>query len=652
MAVEKLQPVTIDFETAAIEPRPNYPPRPCGVAIKYPGKKSRYYAFGHPTENNCTFEEAKQALALAWEWGDGILCHNLKFDYDVAMTHMGMSELPWEKLHDTMLLLFLDNPHADKLALKPSAERLLGMKPEEQDAVRDWLMANQPAENARVTKTNFGAHISLAPGRLVGTYADGDVTRTEKLFALLHASILKRRMGDAYDRERKLLPILLHIETQGIMLNQELLEHDVEQGEAIMLQTEKWLRKKMKNEEVNINSGQQLVRALSEAGLLDLDALGHTLSSTPEKPKYASGQADINAAITDPAVGAVLQYRSQLDTCLSTFMKPWLETAQQSEGRIFTNWNQIRNERSGARTGRFSSSPNFQNVPKAFKAIFKHDLDAAIAKEQNKENLDKLRVAQKKLPKAPFDLPPLPLCRRYVVPMRDDHVLLDRDYSQQEPRIFAHFEDGPLKDAYNEDPWLDLHDHAHKLINEMLGTDYPRKVIKTMDLGMLYGMGVGLLAQTAGIEVEQARQLRKAVLDIFPGLKELNADMKERAKTDQPLRTWGGREYFCEPPKMVDGRLMTFDYKMVNCLIQGSAADCTKQALIDYWETKSEEVFLLLTVHDEVLISAPSLMAGEAMDELRWAMNGIDFDVPMLSEGTIGLNWAEMRDYDKKGEEV
>ena len=630
----KCKPVTVDFETAAIEARPKYPPMPCGVAIKYPGQKSRYYAWGHPVENNCTLDDAKRALALAWQWDDGVLCHNIKFDYDVARTHMGMAELPWEKLHDTMLLLFLDNPHADKLALKPSAERLLDMKPEEQDAVRDWLLANKPGDG-RITKTNFGAYISLAPGRLVGTYADGDVIRTERLFNLLHSSILKRKMGDAYDRERKLIPILLHIEAQGTRIDWHQLANDVRDYDLVMHDLERWLHKKLKDEAVNIDSGQQLIRALAKVGLIDLDTLGTTPSSTDEKPVYSSDKDSLNAAITDPTVSAVLQYRGQLDTCLSTFMKPWLTTAVSAGGRIFTNWNQIRSEKTGARTGRFSSSPNFQNVPKAFKPIFNHEVEG-----------------KNKLPKAPFPVPPLPLCRKYIIPMRDDHVLIDRDYSQQEPRIFAHFEFGPLMEAYNADPWLDLHDHATKLINGMLGTDYPRKVIKTMDLGMLYGMGVGLLAQTAGIEVDQAKQLREAVLNIFPGLRALNQDMKARAATNTPIRTWGGREYHCEPPKIVDGRVLTYDYKMVNVLIQGSAADCTKEAIIRYWHMKSPDAFLLLTVHDEILVSAPSMDIDDEMDRLRTAMNDIKFDVPMLSEGAVGMDWANMVDFDKRGEKI
>ena len=665
-----VEPVTIDFETSPILPRPNYPPKPVGVSIQWPGKKPRYYAWGHPTKNNCTEDEARKALALVWKSKLPVCGQNLKFDLDVVETHLDLPMLPWERIEDTQFLLFLDNPHAPSLSLKPSAERILGMKPEEQDAVGDWLIKHQdelresghlPADvklsRSKQAKDSasgwpqyFAAWIGLAPGDLVGKYCDGDVVRTIKLWKKLMPSIKKRKMLEAYERERKLVPILLHIERQGIRVDSQRLAADVLMYEQTVLKPiERWIFKRLKNDTVNLDSGAQLVAALNEVGLVDLEVLGTTPASKPEKPTYCSDKDSLNAAMTDQVLAGMLQYRSQLGTCLGTFMKPWLRTAMDSGGLIFTNWNQIRNEKAGARTGRFSSSPNFQNIPQIFKPIFRHDaLRLAEASTDPKEKADLLALS-KKLPKCPIDLPPLPMVRSYVVPMHSDHVLIDRDYSQQEPRIFGHFEYGPLMEAYNENPWLDLHDHAHALINGMLGTSYPRKKIKTIDLGLLYGMGLKLLAEQTGGTVEETKQIKAAVLKIFPGLAELNKTMKERAANNLPIRTWGGREYYCEEPRLIDDRMVTFDYKMINVLIQGSAADCTKQALINLWETKDEDVYLLLTVHDEILESAPSLFADEAMESMREAMESIPFDVPMLSEGTIGMTWASMVPWDKKG---
>jgi DNA polymerase-1 len=587
---------------------------------------------------------------------------------------MGMPELPWDKLFETMFLLFLDNPHAKELALKPACENLLGMPPEERDAVGDWLFEHEselhaygllPSDvslsrdkKAKPSKSGwpqyFSAWVCLAPGDIAGKYANGDTIRTGKLFDKLMPEIKKRKMMEAYDRERKLIPILIEIERQGIRVDLQRLEHDVQMYDQCMIDSEKWLRKKMKvGADFNINADQQVVRAMADAGLIDLDRLGATPKSKPEKITYKSDADSIANAVIDKVFAGVLKYRNQLTTCLNTFMKPWLKVAQKSGGLIFTHWNQIRSEKAGARTGRFSSSPNFQNIPTMFKHIFKHTaLRAADACEEKDEQVKLLALA-KTLPALPKGMPltDLPLCRSYIIPYLPGHLLVDRDFSQQEPRIFAHFEDGPLTAAYNENPWLDLHDHASDEIFKLLGKRFPRKKTKIINLGLLYGKGIKLLASEIDDTEDVAKELKNAVLKIFPGLAEMNKTMKERARNNLPIRTWGGREYYCEPPKMVDGRMMTFDYKLINVVVQGSAADYTKEALIEYWETKEIETYFLIMVHDEFLSSTPQRMAIHAMNTMRDAMDSTTrLDVPMLSEGTVSNgNWAAMTNWDKKG---
>lgn len=103
------KPVTIDFETMGIEGRPFYPPVPVGVSIKYPGKKAHYYAWGHPTDNNCCYSDTAEALAKAYQHKDGILFQNAKFDLDVAEVHFNLPIPAWDQVHDTMFLLFLDD---------------------------------------------------------------------------------------------------------------------------------------------------------------------------------------------------------------------------------------------------------------------------------------------------------------------------------------------------------------------------------------------------------------------------------------------------------------------------------------------------------------------------------------------------------------
>src|SRR5580700_7065870 len=91
---------TIDFETDPIRSRPQYPPAPVGVSILMPAeKKARYYAWGHPTGNNCTKSQGERALRETWRSGP-LLFQNAKFDIDVAQTHMGCG--PVVEYHDTM----------------------------------------------------------------------------------------------------------------------------------------------------------------------------------------------------------------------------------------------------------------------------------------------------------------------------------------------------------------------------------------------------------------------------------------------------------------------------------------------------------------------------------------------------------------------
>ena len=625
--------VTIDFETHKIQSRPLYPPMPVGVSIKYPGKKAKYYAFGHLEGNNCTWSEAEKALRDAYAHRDGILFQNGKFDLDVANVHFGIEIPEWDKIHDTMFLIYLHTPHAKELGLKPAAEELLDMPPEEQEIVGEWLLENQPVPDIRINRGKagdnyFGAYYSWVPGDIVGAYADGDTIRTEALFNKLYGEIAERGMLEAYDRERKLSLILLEMERQGLRVNLDQLRHDVGMYTGWMEKIEAWIIKTIKAPaDINLNAGQQLIEAMIESGYADESLMPRTATG-----KISTNKDALLVGVTDKKLLAVLNYRERLKTCLNTFMKPWLETAELSGGLIYTIWNQTRTPDSvGTRTGRLSSTPNFQNIPKEFAPIFDHEKPGA------------------KLPKSPWkDLPSLPKVRCYVVPFENE-VLIDRDFSQQEIRILAHFDGGSMTEDYQADPWLDFHDVAKGKLAEQ-GLFYDRKPVKNTNFGLIYGMGVGKLAEKNGTTVDEAKELKAAILRLYPGLKEMYADMRLRMQQDLPIRTWGGREYYCEPPKMVNGRLMTFDYKMVNVLVQGSAADCTKEAIIRYHAAKHKDAKIILNVHDQITVSVPKKIMKSEMEVLRECMESIEFDVKILSEGSISdKNWGDLEDYDKKG---
>lgn len=640
-------PTTVDFEAFGIGGRPHYPPVPVGVSIKEHGKKARYYAWGHPTKNNCTYNDAKKALQEAWKNPDGVLFHHGKFDADVAEVHMGLPFPKWQKIHDTLFLVFLDDPNQTELGLKPCADRLLDMPPEEQDAVAEWLVEHQPVNlglspagkeikigKGAKSKQPAGKYIAFAPGDLVGRYANGDVIRTEKLFHLLYKTVRDREMIPSYDRERELMPILLDMERQGIRVDLKKLRSDVKMYDKTMGELDEWIFKRLKidDPEFNLNSGPQLTNAIIAADKADEE--NWELTPTGQ---YRSTKDAISHGCTDKTLIAVLKYRTQLKTCLNTFMHSWLATAESSGGYIFTTWNQIKSSGAGGnvgtRTGRLSSTPNFQNIPKLFDVIFR----------------DKKHP---KLPACPFKkgLSKLPLVRSYIIPYEDGDVLIDRDYSQQEPRILAHFEGGSLMEQYQADPWIDYHDNAKFHLEQILGRKFERKPVKNINLGIIYGQGVGSLAEKNESTVDETKQLKKEILGLYPGLNAMYKDMKMRAKNHLPIRTWGGREYYCEEPKIVKGRMMHFDYKMVNTLIQGSAGDCTKQAMIDYYKAKPKHHRLMLQVHDQLTASVPKKDVKSGMEIMRTEMEKVEFDVLILSEGsTSSTNWAELKDYDVKG---
>jgi len=170
--------IALDFETEAIDNRPNYPPKPVGLAIYDPSKAPVYHAWGHPIGNNTSFSNVQMVLSTYLkDNANEFVFHNAPFDCAVIEERMDI-KVPWNRVHDTMLMAFLTNPFGE-LSLKPLCERLLNMPPTERDAVQEWLIRHGIV---RANDKNWGAYISKAPGDLVGQYAIGDVERTLKLY--------------------------------------------------------------------------------------------------------------------------------------------------------------------------------------------------------------------------------------------------------------------------------------------------------------------------------------------------------------------------------------------------------------------------------------------------------------------------------------
>lgn len=606
--------LTFDFETEGIVGNPIVnPPRPVGVAIKHGNQKSKYWAWGHPTENNCTWEEGRTALVEALRRHPEWLAHNAPFEAAVLRKWFKIKKGNALNFHDTQYLVFFYDPYAHTLSLKPSSERILGLPPDEQDELREWILRNVPG----VKPSEWGAHICKAPGKLVGRYACGDTDRTKALFDHCMAYVQENGMEEAYQRELRLAPILSESSVRGCRIDVDKLVEESRVYSQAKKAAEDYVFRALG--EFNIDSDKEFAAALDKAGQVTEWVLTPT-------GKRSTARKNLVGRVRDPDLLAAISYRGVLATCLGTFALPWLEQAAKNNGRVHPQWNQVRGDRgpggdlSGTRTGRMSCrDPNFQNIPNDFESLVIPDFVRGI------------------IPPTMHDVIHL---RSYVLP-EEGHVWLKRDFSAQEMRIMAHFAEGKLYEAYRADPNIDPHEMVRVMLKDMLGIDLPRKYLKIIAFGIMYGRGIPNLSAALGVDIDEGKRFRDAYYKLLPEIKGLAAATRRAGGTGEGIRTWGGRVYYREP----DPTGRDLSYKLLNYLIQGSAADQTKQSAIDWYDNKGPDDHLICLVHDEDNISAPADDHRRAMKVLREAMDADRFDVPFRSEGYIGHNWADIEEY-------
>ncbi len=626
--------ITVDFETHGIEGRPNYPPKPVSLALKWPDQREyKLLSWGHEAgDNNCSEKEARAEYLKARNSKYPMLFQNGVFDQDVAETHWGVPLLPWDKTHETMYLLFLDNPHAPSLALKESAHRLLGIKPEEQDKLRDWILSNVP--EARRKPSSWGAYIWKAPYRIVRPYHKGDLVRTEKVFNFLYPRIVDAGMLEAYQRELRLMPILLRNARKGMRVDYDALERDLPAMRLGVQRVDEWLRRRLGD--INLDSDKQLGEALYDKGIVS------DFRRTPKGQLSVSKKYLTIDKFTDKRVYQALTYRGQMSTSISMFVEPWLELAGGTENRVLhPNWVQVRSSKTGgdsqgARSNRIiCARPNLLNIPKKWRrsisAGFVHPTFVKV--------------------------PELPFMRTYVLPDKGKQWGR-RDYNQQEVRLFGYFEEGPVHEGFIADPRFDIHEGVRAeeeaaLVAAGLRDVFERDDAKTTVFGAFYGQGLSGLMESLKLSEEDrhvGQLIHKALHRAVPSIKELSNQLKALSQEGLPIRTWGGRLYYVEPPMYVEkfGRNMTFEYKLISYLIQGSGADVMKEALVRYDAHPKRTEDLIVTVYDEVNINLPKSEKGarQEMTTLRDCMQSVETDpMQMLSDGEVGPSWGKLAKY-------
>lgn len=650
-----------DFETKPISDRPRYPPEPVGLALVVPGQPKTYYSWGHKSENG-VFE--LRGAKLARKDGDAkalatralrdairsydMLGHNSsKFDADVMETHLGVKPPGWDCHDDSLFCRFLVDPHAVTLSLKASLEAVLGRKPEERDAVFEWLARAGiiPKAKGGKYKKDAGAHIWEAPGSLVARYAIQDCDGSGELFDHDMKIIKHHGMEAAYDRERRVAPILLANERQGMRVDMPLLEHDLVLYQNALEKVEAWLRKKLgAPTSINWDADAEVALYLRKSGVVKI------FPKTPTGKESVSKNKLTAEFYSDRNVYRALVYRNIVAYVLSQNIDPWHQTASQSGGRIFTQWQQVRSDSvwgGGARSGRVTCA-KWANI---------------IKDPTGGKNVDYL-VADDEAIRKLINLPELPLARKYCLPDEGEqfgHV----DWNQQEIRLTANWEEAELAAAYRKDPAVDIHQFATDLINNTSGQKYKRAVIKHVNLRQFYGGGREGLVTHPMLRLDKVYKCRagcmhkesqcpayKAAGDVvrdwragLPGVVRLTKSLSSMYKRGEAIRTLGGRLYNCKPPGIAKtginkGRMVTYEYTGLNYLIQPSGADALKMALIAYDEHPKREARLLNTVYDEINISAHPKKMDRQLALLKEVMMGIKIDVPWRVDADKRERWG------------
>lgn len=636
--MKKAPPViTIDFETHGIEARPKFPPKPVSLALKWPDRKDyQLLAWGHGDGtkafgNNCTEKEARAEYKKARDSRYGLLFHNAMFDTDVAETHW---EIPLKDdprdTHDTMFLLFLNDPHSQSLALKSAAEELLGTPPEEQDKMHEWIVANVP--EAKRKPSTASAYIWKAPYQIVRPYHKGDLTRTIGLFNWLWPRVVEVGMEEAYQREQRLMPVLLANSRRGMRVDVDRLEKDIPVFKAAMERADAWLRRRLGD--INMNSPKQLGDALFDKGIVSNFKL-------TAKGQRGVGKKQLTIDLfSDKQVYQVMTYKAQLGTCTETFMEPWLELAGEGD-HIFPVWRQVKAggggaDMNGARSGRIiCTKPNLLNLPKKFK---------------------KAAALGYKHPSF-LKVPELPFVRTYALPETGKRWGR-ADLTQQEVMLFAYFEDSVVMQGFLDDPKFDMHELVRAEVERQLREaglrdSFDRDSAKGVVFARLYGQGLTGLMQLLNLAEDEknvAQIIQRGLNTALPSIKELDNALKELSNNGEPMRTLGGRLYYVEPPRYMEkfGRNMTFTYRLINYLCQGSGADFTKEVLCRYNDHPKRTENMITTVYDEVDVNLPMSDKGarQEMKVLKECIASVDIKpLVMKSDSEIGPSWGQLEKF-------
>jgi DNA polymerase I-like protein with 3'-5' exonuclease and polymerase domains len=452
------------------------------------------------------------------------------------------------------------------------------------------------------------AEMYKLPAMHVGGYAERDAEITLGLWQEMKKEILHQDLEDIFDLETELFPCLVDMRFKGVRVDTE----RAHQMKSNLIKQEQDLLKKIEGE---TNIYPQIWAARSIAQVFENLKIPFERTEKTDAPSFTKNFLQEHE---HPVVRMIAQAR-EVNKAHTTFIDSILR--YEHKGRIHAEINQLRNAGGGTVTGRFSyQNPNLQQIPARNK-----DLG--------------------------------PMIRSLFIP-EEGHRWGVFDYSQQEPRLVVHYASlyklpsvYDVIDAYQNDPNADF----HQTVADM--ADIPRSQAKTINLGLFYGMGKGKLQAELGVSKEKAAELFNTYHARVPFVKQLMSKASNRAQDRGQIRTLLGRLcrfHLWEPNSFGMHKAMThedalkehgpgikraYTYKALNKLIQGSAADMTKKAMLELYK---EKIIPHIQIHDELDLSIEN--EDEAKKVIEIMEHAVTLEVPNKVDYEHGNNWGEIND--------
>ncbi len=486
---------------------------------------------------------------------------------------------------DVEMAAYLVHPERTEFSLSVCSVEYLG-EPMEMTP-ENWLGVGKKAVKAQTVSVQTASACA-------GLWAQIILQLSEKLPQELSYYGLSQVYSEL---DHRLSPILAKMEYDGVKIDTEAL-HEMSEGFDSELERLNEEVHGFSEEDFNVNSPKDLARFLFE--VLKLEP-----ATKKNRSHGLSTDQDTLESIDHPIAGLILEYRT-ISKLRSTYSESLATLADSQTHRIHGQFNACVT----ATTRLSSSDPNLQNIPG------RTELGRRI--------------------------------KRTFVP-EPGHVFISADYSQIELRLMAAFSKEPsLCEAYHRGE--DVHARtAASLFDKPIEdvTKQERQLAKTINFGLLYGMGVQKLSRETGYSKADAKKFLEKFHSQFPTLSEFFTGQVEKARESGETRTVLGHRRSMPELYSERGMIKAFGERVaLNAPIQGSASDIVKRAMIRFDEAirqKGCQARLLIQVHDELLVECPEAEVEAVSEILRESMEGaVEIGVPLKVELKVGCNWADM----------